>query len=148
MQLRWNQTVRVKLLWTYFPSITIHLSSNVFHWRLETKLVHEYVEYGINNQGSADAGNTEYWGEACKIYFAKHRVCYSLHPELFILHLTKGKLWFAWFLLKHSWNNQFGKLNADNHSNTASDEGKQLKATQKLALHRRFIIDNRILGTF
>ena len=30
------------------------------HWRLETKLVHEYVEYGINNQGSADAGNTEY----------------------------------------------------------------------------------------
>ena len=81
-----------------------------------TKLVHEYVEYGINNQGNADAGNTEYWGEACKIYFAKHRVCYSLHPELFILHLTKGKLWFAWFLLKHSWNNQFGKLNADYHA--------------------------------
>ena len=23
---------------------------------------------------------------------AKHRVCYSLHPELLILHLTKGKL--------------------------------------------------------
>ena len=45
---------------TYFPSITIHLSSNVFHWRLKTKLVHEYVEYGINNQGNADAGNTEY----------------------------------------------------------------------------------------
>ena len=64
----------------------------MFHWRLETKLVHEYVEYGINNQGNADAGNTEYCGETCKIYFAKHRVCYSLHPELFILHLTKGKL--------------------------------------------------------
>ena len=45
---------------TYFPSITIHLSSNVFHWGLETKLVHEYVEYGIDNQGNADAGNTEY----------------------------------------------------------------------------------------
>ena len=39
-------------------------------------------------------------------------------------------------------------LNADNHSNTASDEGKQLKAIQKVALHRRFIIDNRILGNF
>ena len=38
----------------------------MFHWRLETKLVGEYVEYGINNQGNADAGNTEYCGEACR----------------------------------------------------------------------------------
>ena len=34
----------------------------------------------------------EYCGEACKIYFAKHRVCFSLHPEPCILLLTKGKL--------------------------------------------------------
>ena len=79
-------------MWTYFPSIMIHLSLNVFHWRLEMKLVHAYVEYGIYNQGNADARNTEYCGEACKIYFAKHRLCYNLHPELFILHLTNGKL--------------------------------------------------------
>ena len=46
----------------------------------------------INNQGNADARNTEYCGEACKIYFAKHRVCFSLHPEPCILLLTKGKL--------------------------------------------------------
>ena len=43
----------------------------MFHWRLETKYVRAYVEYGINNQGNADTRNTEYWGEACKIYFAK-----------------------------------------------------------------------------
>ena len=45
---------------TLKPNCSSKASSNVFHWRLETKLVHEYVEYGINNQGSADAGNTEY----------------------------------------------------------------------------------------
>ena len=81
---------------------------------------------GINNQGDADARNTEYCGETCKFYFAKHRLCYSLHPEPFILHLSKDKLWFACFLIKHLWNNQFGKLNADCDSNTASVEGKRL----------------------
>ena len=64
----------------------------MIHWRLETKKVGEYVEYGTSNQGDTDDRNTEYCGETCKIYFTKHRVCYSLHPELFILHLTKGKL--------------------------------------------------------
>ena len=64
----------------------------MFHWRLETKLVGEYVEYGISNQGNADVRNTEYCGEACLIYFAKYRVCYSLHPEPCILRLTKDKL--------------------------------------------------------
>ena len=119
-------TARIKFIWTYFTTITIHLSFNVFHWRLETKLVGEYVEYGISNQGNADVRNTEYCGEACQIYFAKHRVCYSLHPEPCILRLTKDKLWFAWFLIKHSWNNQFGKLNTDCHSNTTSAEEKPL----------------------
>ena len=36
-QLRIDQTVGIKFMWTYFPTITIHLSLNVFHWRLETK---------------------------------------------------------------------------------------------------------------
>ena len=36
--------------------------------------------------------------------------------QTIILHLTKGKLWSSWFLLKYSWNNQFGKLNADYHA--------------------------------
>ena len=45
----------------------------------------------------ADVINTEYCGETCKIYFAKYRVCYSLHLEPCILRL-KG----AWFLIKHS----------------------------------------------
>ena len=40
------------------------------------------------------------------------------------------------------------EVNSDYHINTASVRGKQLKATQKLALYGRFIIDNRILGTF
>ena len=79
-------------MWTYFPIITIHLSLNVFHWRLETKQVRAYVENGINNQGNADARNTEYCGETCKIYSAKHHVCLSLHPEPCILLLTKDKL--------------------------------------------------------
>ena len=46
-------------------------------------------------------GNAEYCGETCEMYFKKHHVYYCLHPESCILHLTKGKLWFAWFC--NSW---------------------------------------------
>ena len=42
-------------------------------------------------------GNAEYCGETWNMYLKKHHVCYCLHPESCILHLTKGKLWFAWF---------------------------------------------------
>ena len=67
-------------MWTYFPTIKIHLSLTMFQWCLETKLVHAYEQYRINNQG-----NAEYCREAFKMYLAKHRVCYCLHPESCIL---------------------------------------------------------------
>ena len=53
------------------------------------------------------------------MYLAKYRGCYSIHPETCILH-------FAWFLLKHSWNNSFGKSNVDCTNNTCCAEGKWL----------------------
>ena len=60
LQLRKDPTVGTKFTRTHFPTITIHISLNMFHWRLETKYVRAYVEYGINNQGNADTRNTEY----------------------------------------------------------------------------------------
>ena len=51
-----------------------------------------HVEYGINDQGNVDVRNTEYCGETCEIYFAKHPVCFSLHPEPCILYSSKDKL--------------------------------------------------------
>ena len=37
-----------------------------------------------------------------------------------------GEIFEESILIKHLWNNQFGKLNADCDSNTASVEGKRL----------------------
>ena len=71
-----DQNVGIKFMWTYFPTIKIHISLTMFQWRLETKLVHAYEQYRINNKG-----NAEYCREAFKMYLAKRRVCYCLHPE-------------------------------------------------------------------
>ena len=37
LQLRKDPTVGTKFTRTHFPTITIHISLNMFHWRLETK---------------------------------------------------------------------------------------------------------------
>ena len=89
------------------------------------------------------------------MYLGKHRVCCNTYPESCILHLTKGKLWFAWVLLKHSWSNRFGKWNAACHDNITSAEGKRLtdnsSRPRKMALpfsHHGNITVFRVLKSF
>ena len=86
------------------------------------------------------------------MYLAKHSGCYSIRPETCILLLTKGKLWFAWFSLKYSCNNRFGKSNADCTDKAASAERKRPIDNSSRPLKKwhcifRFITKNRILRT-
>ena len=73
-----DQNVGIKFVWNYFSTIS-------GAWK-RSKYMH-MKNYEINIRG-----NAEYCGETCNMYPKKHHVCYFLHPESCILHLTKGKL--------------------------------------------------------